>query len=72
MFGVTKRRLTKRDAKRCHQICIEQGGTGFIGPVDLAGNVTKGWFTCENLGWGHDDVIAKRVLEAVRVAGIDL
>ena len=72
MFGVTRRRLSSRDAERCNAICREHGGTGFVGPVNLPGSDTKGWFTCRNLGWTHDNAIASKVLAAVREAGIEL
>jgi hypothetical protein len=70
MFGITKKSVTKVVAKRLNAICIEQGGTGFTGPVSIPGNDNKGWFTGPNLGNPFDERLAKDVRRAVESAGL--
>jgi hypothetical protein len=71
MFWPTHRRVCQKTAKRLNKICIDCGGTGFVGPVDIPGNYTHGWFTARNYGEPSNSSIARAVRETVARAGID-
>jgi len=65
MFGLLRRKVTKRAAKQLDRICKANGGTGFVGPVDLPGNAVKGWFTARDQGEPFNSATAQAVLDAV-------
>ncbi len=72
MFGTTRKRVTAKVAQRLNAICIEQGGTGFVGPVDIPGNELHGWFEGPNHGEPFDSALARAVLTQVEREGIEL
>ena len=72
MFGVTHKTVTPEVAERLNAICIEQGGTGFTGPIDMPGSTVKGWFTGRNRGEPFDSALARAVAVAIEREGIEL
>ena len=60
-FGVTKAKITKKEAARRQRIAAKHGAT-FVGPVDLPGNQSTGWFACPNRGEPFDSQIARAVM----------
>jgi len=70
IFGVTTKWHNARTAKRLDAICRAEGGHGFISCHPVGSN-TRGWFTCRNYGEPFNSATARRVLAAIRVAGID-
>ena len=65
MFGLMRRKVTKHEAKQLDRICKANGGTGFVGPVDIPGNEVKGWFTSRDQGEPFNSATANAVLDAV-------
>jgi hypothetical protein len=49
LFGVTYQKLSKSEGKRRDAIARQNGGT-FIGPVNIPGNRSTGWFAVPNKG----------------------
>jgi hypothetical protein len=72
IFGTTCKRHTKRNAKLLDRICKQEGGHGFVGPVNIPGNNTHGWFTGPNLGSPFDSDLASRVQKAAELMGIEI
>lgn len=67
MFGITKRRLSARDAKRRDTICKREGGYGYTQyDQSMRGQGDwLGWFSGPDNGRPFTDALARRVLAAV-------
>jgi hypothetical protein len=71
IFGVTSKRHNSRAVERLDAICRGEGGHGFT-RYSAPGSSVKGWFTGRNYGEPFNSALARRVLNAVKAAGIDL
>ena len=63
LFGVTQEKLTKKEGKRRDAIARRHGGT-FVGPVNIPGNRSTGWFAISNLGEPHNTRRSAEILSA--------
>ncbi len=63
LFGTTSEKITKKEGNRRDKIAKKFGGC-FVGPVNIPGNQTKGWFVIDNKGEPFNSRTSKKILEA--------
>lgn len=69
-FNLTTKKVSKTVAKKLDAICKNEGGLGFVGPVNIPGNHIKGWFIGPNLGHPFDSSLVKRVKDRIKEEGL--
>lgn len=66
LFLLTRKKVTRAQAKRIDRIVRECGGDGFVCPEGgLPGNATTGWCTGPNLGHPFDGDLRQTVLAEI-------
>lgn len=63
IFGVTNESIAKKEGKRRDKIAKKFGAV-FVGPINIPGSATKGWFAGPNRGHPFDNDLRRNVMEA--------
>ena len=63
MFGSTTEAITKKEGRRRDKIA-RKFGANFVGPVDIPGSTSRGWFTGPNRGHPFDEQLRRNVMKA--------